>query len=90
MKFSEIRIVNRVKDSCGRSNLSATIRSVETNAEGGFSATFSFSFSVEGKTILEVAFQAHIVNATILAPADSNIVHYRAMVGGPKGPDIPK
>jgi M6 family metalloprotease-like protein len=63
-------------------------RSVETNANGGFSATFSFS--VEGPTVVEVAFQAHIINATILAPADSNIVHYTAKVNVPRVPEGPK
>jgi len=51
-----------------------TYRSVETNDKGAFSATFSFS--VEIPTVVNVAFQAHIINATTLAPADSNIIHY--------------
>jgi len=39
-----------------------TYRSVETNDKGAFSATFSFS--VEIPTVVNVAFQAHIINAT--------------------------
>ena len=58
-----------------------TYRSVETNDKGAFSATFSFS--VEVPTVVNVAFQAHIINATTLAPADSNIVHYTAKVDPP-------
>lgn len=63
-----------------------TYRSVQTNENGEFSATFSFS--EEFPTVVDVAFQAHIFNATILAPADSNIVHYTATVGvgNPDGP----
>jgi len=56
-------------------------RSVDTDEKGAFSATFFFS--VEGPTVVNVAFQAHIINATTLAPADSNIIHYTARVDSP-------
>ena len=62
-------------------------RSVKTNGRGEFTATFSFSREVQ--TVLEVAFQAHIINATILAPADSNIVHFKVKVV-PTEPEPPK
>jgi hypothetical protein len=69
-------------------------RTVETNANGAFSAYFSFSSeslsSINSSTVVEVAFQAHIINATILAPADSNVVHYAAKVNVPRDHDIPK
>jgi len=64
-----------------------TYCSVKTNEKGGFSATFSFSVRVP--TVVKVAFQAHIINATILAPADSNIVHYTAKVEAPRDPEDP-
>jgi M6 family metalloprotease-like protein len=62
-------------------------RIAQTSANGGFTATFSFA--VEVPQIVTVAFQAHIVNASILAPADSNIIHYTARIV-PRDPDGPR
>ncbi|KAI9774070.1 MAG: hypothetical protein M1840_005163 [Geoglossum simile] len=61
-------------------------RTAQTNANGGFTATFAFA--VETPQEVVVAFQAHIINAATLAPADSNIVHLSAKVAPsePKGP----
>ena len=39
-------------------------------------------FSANNSTGVDVVFQAHIINATILAPADSNVVHYTVQVPG--------
>ena len=59
-------------------NSRVVYRVVKTNARGEFVATFSVLEEV--RTVVEVAFQAHIINATVLAPADSNIVHYKVKV----------
>lgn len=56
-------------------------RIVETDARGAFEATFSVVG--EDWRVEEVAFWAHIINATILAPADSNIVHFKVKADVP-------
>lgn len=66
--------------------MQAVYRSVKSNARGDFDATFTFSREVA--TVVEVAFQAHIINATVLAPADSNIVHLNVKVV-PSEPEPP-
>ena len=72
-------------------------QSVMTNRSGTFTATFTtyrdagplFAVTAAVRTTVTLVFQAHIVNATVLAPSDSNIVHYVTEVG-PDDPDVPK
>jgi hypothetical protein len=75
-------------------------RSVLTNGNGGFTATFPLLTQRDGggisitavdtaATTVILAFQAHIINADTLAPSDSNIVHFITQLGkGP--PEAPK
>jgi len=37
--------------------------------------------------MVELAFQAHIANASELAPADSNVVYYRYTIAKPETPE---
>lgn len=62
------------------------VKAAETDVSGMFAATFDLrgkgkNFAPWNKGDV-FAFQAHIINATLLAPADSNIVWYR-----PEGAD---
>lgn len=72
-------------------------QSVMTDKDGSFTATFSLfkrggtsiaATSTAGCTV-NLAFQAHIINAAVLAPNDSNIVHYIARLG-PDDPEVPR
>ncbi len=75
-------------------------RSVKTNGRGRFEVTFYIPGrrsvfvppSVVNAREVILDFQAHIINATVLAPSDSNIVHYVARVGSeePEEPEPPK
>ncbi|GAB1317813.1 hypothetical protein MFIFM68171_08023 [Madurella fahalii] len=94
-----VRVDLRVREELYR------IQAVETGRAGRFSATFALRSRddvprISEKTIaqlsvvavdatIKLGFQAHIVDATELAPADSNVVYYEYTVKAPD-PEVPK